>query len=97
MRSFVCANTQLIVDSHGAQGGASAERMYRTLTDPGYQKATNKHGCRLNPRSGTAMHVMATYALRQMPGAQREVLQMPRQLGCGDQRRKQTAALVRHM
>jgi hypothetical protein len=42
--------------------------MYRTLTDPGYQKATNKHGCRLNPRSGTAMHVMATYALRQMPG-----------------------------
>ena len=51
--------------------------MFRTLTDPGYQKATNKHGCRLNPRSGTPMHVMATYALQQLPGAQRHGLATP--------------------
>jgi hypothetical protein len=42
--------------------------MYRTLTDPGYQKATNKHGRRLNKRSGTPMHVMAAFALKQLPG-----------------------------
>lgn len=42
--------------------------MYRTLTDPGYQKATNKHGRRLNKRSGTPMHVMAAHALRALPG-----------------------------
>lgn len=42
--------------------------MYRTLTDPGYQKATNKHGRRLNKRSGTPMHVMAAHALRSLPG-----------------------------
>jgi len=67
--------------------------MYRTLTDPGYQKATNKHGCRLNPRSGTAMHVMATYALRQMPGAQREAYQRS-SMSLSRQLRTQSAALT---
>ena len=51
-----------------SRGGASAERMYRTLTDPGYHRATNKHGRRLNKRGGTPMHVMAAHALRQLPG-----------------------------
>ncbi len=61
---------QAIADRLGrwSRGGASAERMYRTLTDPGYQKATNKHGRRLNKRSGTPMHVMAAHALRSLPG-----------------------------
>lgn len=61
---------QGIADKLGrwSRGGASAERMYRTLTDPGYQKATNKHGRRLNKRSGTPMHVMAAFALKQLPG-----------------------------
>ena len=61
---------QAIADKLGrwSRGGASAERMYRTLTDPGYQKATNKHGRRLNKRSGTPMHVMAAFALKQLPG-----------------------------
>ena len=61
---------QAIADRLGrwSRGGASAERMYRTLTDPGYQKATNKHGRRLNKRSGTPMHVMAAFALKQLPG-----------------------------
>jgi hypothetical protein len=48
-------------------GGASAERMYRTLTDPGYQRTTNKHGRRLNSRKCTPMHHMAAHALRQLP------------------------------
>lgn len=48
--------------------GASAERMYRTLTDPGYSKATNPHGRRIRPRKGhTPMHVMATYSLQKLP------------------------------
>jgi len=48
--------------------GASAERMYRTLTDPGYRKANNPHGRRIHPRKGhTPMHVMATYSLQQLP------------------------------
>ena len=60
---------QAIADRLGrwSRGGASAERMYRTLTDPGYQKATNKHGRRLNKRSGTPMHVMAAFALKHLP------------------------------
>ena len=67
-RGFACA--QAIADRLGrwSRGGASAERMYRTLTDPGYQKATNKHGRRLNKRGGTPMHVMAAFALKQLPG-----------------------------
>mmetsp|Transcript_7872 Transcript_7872/g.22487 ORF Transcript_7872/g.22487 Transcript_7872/m.22487 type:complete len:507 (+) Transcript_7872:651-2171(+) len=52
----------------GSRGGASAERMYRTLTDPAYHKSSNPHGRRLNPRKGsTPMHVMATYALQKLP------------------------------
>lgn len=52
----------------GGRGGASAERMYRTLTDPTYHKSNNPHGRRLNPRKGsTPMHVMATYALQKLP------------------------------
>ncbi|CAL8463714.1 g3248 [Coccomyxa elongata] len=64
------ADWEAIADRLGrwSRGGASAERMYRTLTDPGYQKATNKHGRRLNKRSGTPMHVMAAHALRTLPG-----------------------------
>jgi len=48
---------QAVADRLGrwSPGGASAERMYRTLTDPGYQKTTNKHGRRLNARCGTPM------------------------------------------
>ena len=50
------------------RGGPSAERMYRTLTDPEYNKSANPHGRRLNPRKGsTPMHVMATYSLQQLP------------------------------
>ena len=59
-----------------SRGGASAERMFRTLTDPGYQKATNKHGRRLNKRGGTPMHVMAAYALRQLPGREGNLTQV---------------------
>lgn len=51
-------------------GGASAERMYRTLTDPTYQRSTNKHGRRINSRNCTPMHVMAAHALRQLPNQQ---------------------------
>ena len=101
-----------------SKGGASAERMYRTLADPQYQKSSNRcaslvyiaprqcscwlsacvmnalicaeaggckkcglqrsqcarlllacrHGCRLNPRDGTPMHVMVEYALQRLPG-----------------------------
>lgn len=51
-------------------GGASAERMYRTLTDPAYQRSTNKHGRRINSRNCTPMHVMAAHALRQLPNQQ---------------------------
>uniref|UniRef100_A0A061R5K4 Myb-like domain-containing protein n=1 Tax=Tetraselmis sp. GSL018 TaxID=582737 RepID=A0A061R5K4_9CHLO len=48
--------------------GPSAERMYRTLTDPSYSRTANPHGRRLNPRKGTTpMHVMATYSLQQLP------------------------------
>mmetsp|Transcript_30992 Transcript_30992/g.79562 ORF Transcript_30992/g.79562 Transcript_30992/m.79562 type:complete len:448 (+) Transcript_30992:262-1605(+) len=51
------------------RGGSSAERMYRTLTDPAYHKSSNPHGRRLNPRKGsTPMHVMAAYALQRLPG-----------------------------
>lgn len=50
-----------------SKGGASAERMYRTLTDPEYKKSTNKHGRRLNSRKGTPMHIMAAFALRMLP------------------------------
>jgi hypothetical protein len=70
-----------------SRGGASAERMFRTLTDPGYQKATNKHGRRLNKRGGTPMHVMAAYALRQLPGREgnlTQVLPGPGQSPCPD-------------
>jgi len=95
--TLLCVRTQLTVGSHVAQGGASAERMYRTLTDPGYQKATNKHGCRLNPRSGTAMHVMATYALRQMPGAQRAAYQMAGSSDLDTQLCKQRTAILSRM
>ena len=59
-----------------SRGGASAERMYRTLTDPGYQKATNKHGRRLNKRSGTPMHIMAAHALQQLPGKEGNLTQV---------------------
>lgn len=51
-----------------SKGGASAERMFRTLADPQYQKSSNRHGCRLNPRTGTPMHVMVEYALQRLPG-----------------------------
>uniref|UniRef100_A0A7S1X7U3 Myb-like domain-containing protein n=1 Tax=Tetraselmis chuii TaxID=63592 RepID=A0A7S1X7U3_9CHLO len=52
----------------GPRGGASAERMYRTLTDPAYHKSSNPHGRRINPRKGsTPMHVMASYALQRLP------------------------------
>lgn len=63
---------EVVADKLGrwSRGGASAERMYRTLTDPGYQKSTNKHGRRLNPRRGTPMHIMALCALRALPGQQ---------------------------
>jgi hypothetical protein len=66
----VAGRAQVIADELGrwSRGGASAERMYRTLTDPKYQKATNKHGRRINPRKGVAMHVMAEWALRKLPG-----------------------------
>ena len=57
-------------------GGASAERMFRTLTDPDYKKATNKHGRRLNSRKGTPMHVMAAYALRRMANFEGNLNQM---------------------
>lgn len=60
----------LHVNCHGSASrrGSSAERMYRTLTDPSYSKSANKHGRRLNPRKGsTPMHVMATYSLQQLP------------------------------
>ena len=42
--------------------------MYRTLAHKGYAKSSNRHGCRLNPRDGTPMHVMVEYALQQLPG-----------------------------
>lgn len=50
-------HAQAVADLLGrwSPGGASAERMHRTLTDPGYQKTTNKHGRRLNARCGTPM------------------------------------------
>jgi hypothetical protein len=69
---------QEIADRLGrwSRGGASAERMYRTLTDPGYQKATNKHGRRLNKRSGTPMHVMAAYGLQQLPNLEGNLTQV---------------------
>ena len=52
-----CLAVQAVAERLGrwSPGGASAERMYRTLTDPGYQKTTNKHGRRLNARCGTPM------------------------------------------
>ena len=82
---------QGIADKLGrwSRGGASAERMYRTLTDPGYQKATNKHGRRLNKRSGTPMHVMAAFALKQLPGRAGNLTQVWRllQLPCSGRTR----------
>ena len=49
--------------------GAAAERMYRSLTDPAYVKASNKHGKRINPRRGSIpTHIMAAYALCRLPG-----------------------------
>ena len=78
---------QAIADRLGrwSRGGASAERMYRTLTDPGYQKATNKHGRRLNKRSGTPMHVMAAFALKQLPGRAGNLTQVRLSPLCGQQ------------
>mmetsp|Transcript_4730 Transcript_4730/g.13119 ORF Transcript_4730/g.13119 Transcript_4730/m.13119 type:complete len:462 (-) Transcript_4730:256-1641(-) len=55
-------------EGNAPRRGPSAERMYRTLTDPDYSKSGNPHGRRLNPRKGsTPMHVMATYSLQQLP------------------------------
>ena len=43
--------------------------MYRSLTDPAYVKASNKHGKRINPRRGSIpTHIMAAYALCRLPG-----------------------------
>ncbi|KAK9831475.1 hypothetical protein WJX81_008615 [Elliptochloris bilobata] len=61
-------------------GGASAERMYRTLTDPGYQKTTNKHGRRLNARCGTPMHIMAAFALQRLPDNEGNLTQIAQQI-----------------
>ena len=59
--------------------GAAAERMYRSLTDPAYVKASNKHGKRINPRRGSIpTHIMAAYALCRLPrheGNLREISQ----------------------
>ena len=61
-------------------GGASAERMYRTLTDPGYKRSTNKHGRRLNPRRGIPMHAMAAFALRRLDDHEGNLNQMSEEI-----------------
>ena len=50
--------------------------MHRSLTDDDYQRATNKHGRRLNSRRNTPMHVMAAYALRGLDSCEGNLNQM---------------------
>eukprot|EP00884_Botryococcus_braunii_P004872 jgi/Botrbrau1/14386/Bobra.0014s0035.1 len=72
LRPYGASSWEVVADRLGrwSPGGASAERMYRTLTDPGYQRSTNKHGRRINSRKCRPMHVMAAYALQQLPNRQ---------------------------
>ena len=50
--------------------------MYRTLSDPGYKKASNKHGRRLNARDSLPMHFKAAFALRRLPNHRGNLKQM---------------------
>ena len=68
---------QCIAENLGRpQAGASAERMFRSLKNPDYQRVANKHGRRLNPRKGIPMHVMATYALLLLPDREGNLSEM---------------------
>ena len=89
--AFVANSNHLLLQSHNtrahmqhiagimrrwSKGGASPERMYRTLTDATYQKATNKHGRRLRDRNQRPSHILATYALLQRPGHKGNIQEM---------------------
>ena len=52
----------------GPAAAASAERLFRTLADPAYARATSAHGRRLGPRSGPPMAALAAAALATLPG-----------------------------
>ena len=72
--------------------GGAAERMHRTLSDPSYhRRAGNRHGCRVNARTGTPMHVMVAWALQQLPGA------APPAPWCGNTHATQLANLLHSM
>lgn len=72
------AQWEVVADLMGkwSPKGASAERMYRTLTDPGYYRATNKHGRRLNSRTSIPMYIKAVYALLQLQGHEGNLTQI---------------------
>ena len=61
--------------------GAAAERMYRSITDPAYVKASNKHGKRINPRRGSIpTHLMAAYALGRLPNHEGNLREISKQI-----------------
>lgn len=59
VKPTTAAQWEVIADRLGkwSPKGASAERVYRTITDPGYHRATNKHGRRCGGREMRAQRI----------------------------------------